>query len=121
MLSTESKAVPIKVTMEKRSGARPQTFDLPMCVNVPGLTKIPLPALSGNWQATKRQVALNLKEGDRAIWSSTDMPNHQQIQLVSHPGPVFVTGTVQDNQVVLTVSDQQPLALPRPPAAPSGK
>ncbi len=95
--------VPIKVTMEKRSGATPQTFELPMCVNVPGQTKIPLPALSGNWQATKRQVALNLKEGDRAVWSGTDMPSNNQVQLKGRP--VFVSGTLQDNQVVLTVTD----------------
>jgi PKD repeat protein len=102
--------VPIKVTMEKRSGATPQTFELPMCVNVPGQTKIPLPALAGTWQATKRQVALNLKEGDRAVWSGTIMPNHQPVQLKGRP--VFVSGTLQDNQVVLTVTDAQ-VGLPR--------
>jgi PKD repeat protein len=98
-------SVPIKVTMEKRSGAAPKAFELPMCVNVPGQTKIPLPALSGNWQATKRQVALNLKEGDRAVWSGTDMPNNRQIQLKGRP--VYISGMVQDNQVVLTVTDSR--------------
>ena len=95
--------VPIKVTLEKRSGAAPKGFDLPWCVNVPGQTKIPLPALSGNWQATKRKVTLNLKEGDRAVWSGTDMPTNRPVQLKGRP--VYVSATVQDNQVIVTVTD----------------
>lgn len=96
-------AVPIKVTLEKRSGSGPKAWELPMCVNVPGQTRIPIPGLSGNWQATKRQVTLNLKEGDRSIWSGTDMPNNRQVQLKGRP--VIVSAAVQDNQVVLTVTD----------------
>ncbi len=97
-------AVPIKVTLEKRSGCAPKTWDLPMCVNVPGQTRIPIPGLCGNWLATKKPlVTLNLKEGDRAIWSGTDMPNNRPVQLKGRP--VLVSATVQDNQVVLTVTD----------------
>jgi len=97
--------VPIQVTLERRTGGAAKPYQFPMALNVPGQTKIPLPPLSGNWQATKRQIALNLKEGDRSVWSGTDMPSNRPMQLKNRP--VILNAAVQDNQVVLTVTDQR--------------
>ncbi len=74
-----------------------------MSLNVPGQTVIPLPAPSGYWQATSRHVTLDLKEGQRKVWSGTDMPVNRPLQLQGHP--VVVNATVQNNQIVLTVTN----------------
>jgi PKD repeat protein len=94
--------VPIKVTLEKRSAPTTKPIEFSLCLNVPGQTEFPIPPLSGYWQATKRQVSLNLEEGARKIWSGSDMPVNRSLQLQGHP--MLVSGAVQGNKVVLTVT-----------------
>jgi PKD repeat protein len=103
--------VPIKVTLEKRSAATTKAFEVPACLKVPGQTVIPIPPMSGYWQATKRQVTLDVKEGARKIWSGSDMPVNRPLQLQGHP--VVVNAAVQNNQVVLTVTNPQVGLVPQ--------
>jgi PKD repeat protein len=102
--------VNVKIVQEKRGAPQMQTQTLPMQVKVPGQSTMTLPALSSYWQATKRQVTLNLAEGDRKIWSGSDMPVNRPLQLQGHP--VMVSATVQNNQIVLTVTN--PVSGPTP-------
>ena len=44
------------------------------------------------WQVTKRQVTLDITEGDRKIWSGADMPVNRPVQLQGHT--VVVSATV---------------------------
>lgn len=102
--------VSVKVTQEKRSAPITRTFPLQMEVKVPGQTVMPLPALTNYWLATKRQVTLDLTEGNRKIWSGADMPVNRPLQLQGHA--VMVSATVQNNQLVLTVTN--PVSGPTP-------
>jgi PKD repeat protein len=96
--------VPLKVTLEKRSAAQGQAMPpLQIPVSVPGQTTIPIPPLIGDWQATSRKVTLDLADGKRKLWSGTDMPVNRPLQLKGRP--VVVSATVQNNQVVLTVTN----------------
>jgi PKD repeat protein len=103
---TQSVRVPVKVALEKKSGSSAPKSMQPMTayVNVPGKTVIQLPWLSGGWQSTKRQVTLNLKDGESLRWSGTDMPTNKTTILKGRP--VLVTGTVEANQLVLNVIDR---------------
>ena len=96
--------VPVKVTLEKRLGSAPKEFNLPMALNVPGKTAIPVPPLPSNWQCGKAVVTLDLKEGTRSIWSGTTMPNNQQVVLKGRP--VAISAAVQGNQLVVTVVER---------------
>jgi len=96
-------SVHIKVTQEARSAPTTRAWALPLEVKVPGQTALPLPALSDYWQPTKRQVTLDLTEGDRKIWSGSEMPVNRPLQLQGHP--VMVSAGVQNNQLVLTVTN----------------
>lgn len=101
--------VPVRVTLEKRSAPAAQTTAVPMPLKVPGQTVIPIAGLPGGfWQATQRQVALDVAEGTRKLWSGTSMPANQVVQMQGRP--VSVSATVQANQVVLTVTDPRSLA-----------
>jgi PKD repeat protein len=101
--STPSCCVPVVVTLEKRTAPKSRPIELPMCLKVPGQTIIPIPSLSSNWQATNRTITLDLREGDRSIWSGKDLPTNRQVQLRGRP--VLVNATLQGNQIVLTVTD----------------
>ena len=101
---SQSCAVPVKVTLEKRHGSGPKEFNLPMALNVPGKTTIPVPGLSSCWQAGKAVVTLDVKEGARSIWSGTTMPNNVQTELKGRR--VLMSATVQSNQLVVTVTDR---------------
>ena len=102
--------VTIKVTQEKRSAPKVKTWPLPLEVKVPGQTVVTFPTLGTDWLATRRQVTLDLAEGDRKIWSGPDMPVNRPLQLQGHP--VMVSATVQNNQLVLTVTN--PVSGPPP-------
>ncbi len=102
--------VSVKITQERRSAPKTRTWALPMEVKVPGETIMPLPALSSYWQPTRRQVALDLVEGDRKIWSGPNMPVNRPLQLQGHP--VMVSAIVRNNQLVLTVTN--PVSGPTP-------
>jgi PKD repeat protein len=99
--------VPLKVTLEKRSVAQAQAMPpLQLPVRVPGQTTIPIPPLMGDWQATSRKVTLDLADGNRKLWSGSDMPVNRPLQLRGHP--VVVSAMMQNNQIVLTVTNPPP-------------
>ncbi len=102
--------VALNMTLEKRSASAPKTMEAVMPLTVPGRTAIPIPALSGNMQSATRQVRLDLAEGDRKIWSGTDLPVNRAMQLKNRP--VVLTATMQDGQLVLTVVDPRTGLLP---------
>jgi hypothetical protein len=107
-MATPNTTALVRVTLEKRGRPTIKPMEVPMYLQVPGTTKIPLPRLSDGWQATKAPVSLVLKEGPKVMWSGTELPANAPLQLKNRP--VLVTGTVQDNQVLLRI-DNNPAAL----------
>lgn len=93
----------VKVTQEKRLAKTRALPPLATEVKVPGQTVLPLPTLNSYWQATKRQVTLDLVEGNRKVWSGPQMPVNRPLQLQGHA--VMVSATVQNDQLVLTVTN----------------
>jgi hypothetical protein len=78
-------------------------------VKVPGQTVIPIPPACGQCQVMKPHVVLDVTEGPRKIWSGEEMPTNRTVTMQGHP--VNISGTVQGNQLVLTVTNP-PTGLP---------
>ncbi len=103
----------VKLIVEKRSApTQRQCNIMPMPLNVPGSTSIPIESLNDGWQVTKRSLNLEVWDGKKLVWSGDRMPSNAVLQVKNRA--VRVTAREQNNQIVLDVVD----AVQRPKLAP---
>jgi hypothetical protein len=74
----DSKAPPrllLRVTLvqEKRTAVK-RTVPVMATLTAPGTATVPLPPLPQGWTGMQRQLRLELREGDRAVWTGSDLP-----------------------------------------------
>ncbi len=105
----------VKLVVEKRSApTQKQCNTMPMPLNVPGSTSIPIESLNDGWQITKRSLNLEVWDGKKLVWSGDRMPSNAVLQVKNRA--VRVNAREQNNQIVLDVVD----AATRPALAPVG-
>jgi PKD repeat protein len=105
----------VKLIVEKRSAPMQRQCNLmPMPLNVPGSTSIPIESLNDGWQVTKRNLNLEVWDGKKLVWSGDRMPTNAVLQVKNRA--VRVNAREQNNQIVLDVVD----TAQRPTLAPIG-
>jgi PKD repeat protein len=92
----------LHVEMERRSPS--QTInrgDVAMCVKLNSTTNIPLQPLEPGWEITRKQICLQLWDGDHKVWeSSTAVAN---VKVMLNNQTCFVTMTPQNGEVLLKI------------------
>ena len=94
----------VALTVEKRS--KPHAVpseEIPVAVNVPGATAIPIPGLPQGMQMTQKRLHLELSDGSRVVWSGDQPPTNAIVQMGNRP--VRVSATEQGNRLVQQIQD----------------
>ena len=108
----------VKLGLERRSAAKvlPQE---PITVSMKdvGTTAIPIPPLPANCQVQQKQLSLELKDGNRVVYSGPTPPAGTQVMLKNRP--VRLTAREANGQLVLDVADARTADV-RLPLRPSG-
>jgi hypothetical protein len=92
----------IKLTQEMRSQPVRQNMEpIPVALQVPGVTVVPIPHLPLNFEARQKNLNLEVRDGNRVIWHGTQLPINQVVQFKNRP--CRFTATEQGDQIRLDV------------------
>ncbi len=97
----------VTLTLERRSAPQQVAMDeVPVKMNVPGTTTIPIPRLSQGWQMTQKHLHLELSDGKERVWTGEQPPANAALKLGART--FVVSGVEQDGQLVLQISNTVP-------------
>lgn len=94
-------SVQIALTMEKRTPSMRPPQQIAQILRAPGTTTLPLPALPPGWTAGKAKMDMELRNNDKVLWHSDQMP--KDAPLVLNGRTYTVNAVTVDNQVRIEV------------------
>jgi len=83
---------------------RPEST-IPVTLQVPGSTKVPLAAVPRDWKSMKRDVRLEIRDGTKPLFSANALPNNSPIVVGGRP--YTVTATQMGEEVRIDIKATQ--------------
>lgn len=83
--------VPVLLTQEKKSPAHRPATPVTATLTLPGSALLMLPPLPPDWVDAKRQMRLELRDGEHVLWQESQMPRNSPV-------------TIQGRRYLLTVN-----------------
>lgn len=91
------------LTLERRAPEMRVPVPVATTLSVPGSVLIPLPPLPANWINPRRQMSLELRDGDKVIWHESQLPRGAIVR-VGNRG-CLLNATPLNNQVRLELTE----------------
>ncbi len=76
-----SVAVPVVLEQERRTQAQRPAETLTASFKVPGSVKLELPELPKDWEKPRRQVRLELRDGDQTVFQDSVLPRNKLVKV----------------------------------------
>lgn len=93
----------VLLTMERRTEVSRPGIPVTATLTVPGAAVLNLPPLPADWTDARRQVRLEMRDGDRIVWQQAQLP--RSTALVVQNRPVTLNAVQQGNQVRLDLTE----------------
>jgi hypothetical protein len=73
--------VRVQLTQERRTPVSRPPVSVTTTLSVPGSAAVSLPPLPPGWVDPRRQLRLELRDGDRLVWQESQLPRGVPVQL----------------------------------------
>lgn len=102
--------VRVLLTQESRTPASRPAIPVSSTMTVPGTVTLPLPPLPTGWVDPRRQIRLELRDGDRVVWQEARLPRNLPVTIRNRPCTLSAVPVV--DQVRVELLDGRPVIRP---------
>lgn len=96
--------LPVVLKEERRKGATRVALPVMAPLTCPGTAQLMLPPLPAGWESPKRQLKLELRDGQRVVWQDGRLPGRVALNLRNHR--CVLTAVQTGDHIQLSLNEQ---------------